>query len=362
MTKNIMAQKDYYAILGVDKNASEEDIKKAYKKLCMQYHPDKWVNATKEEQKQAEDKFKDINEANSVLSDKQKRQNYDLFGSADGIGGNQGFNSQGWGFGDDDDIDPFDFFRSRHQRPVQGNDITVEVTITFREAFKGGRVKATALRQRPCSHCNGTGSADGLSHTCSHCGGTGRIRKAQQFGNTSFVTETTCPYCHGTGKEVTKECPHCHGEGVELYEEEIFVDVPVGVFDGARVTYPGKGEPAPAQGGIPGNLNVIFNVEPEKNFWQEGKDLIFNLELTLVEAWGGCRKSIEHLDGTKINVEVPPLTNSGARFVVKGKGFKDSGRGPFQSVNGNFVIEVNYKIPDKPLTKEQKDILAKFYD
>ena len=297
-----------------------------------------------------------MNEANSVLSDKQKRQNYDTFGSADAFGNGQGFDAQGW-----DDIDPFEFLRRNRADKPKGENITAEVDLTFREAFKGGKMKVNAVRQRACSHCHGTGSEDGLEHRCPHCNGTGRMRKTKQFGNASFISETTCPYCGGSGRLISNACTKCHGSGTELYEETIEIEVPAGVFDGASVTYRGMGEPSQYPGCEPGDLIVIFTVYPEENFRKDGNDLIYNLELTLLEAWGGCSKTVEHLDGTKINVKIPPLTKCGKRFSVKGKGFAGGINGFMRIPDGNFVIEVTYKMPEKNLTEQQKKILAEFY-
>ena len=347
-----MAQKDYYSILGVDRNATEDEIKKAYKKLCIKYHPDKWVNASEKERKEAENKFKEVNEANSVLSDKQKRQNYDNFGTTEGFQG-QGFDP----FGDDD---PFAFFRSR--RTPKGVDITAEVVLTFKESFVGGRKSIKANRLRECSKCHGTGSADGLEHKCHHCGGTGKIRSTRQFGNASFVSETICPYCGGTGKEIVNKCTHCNGTGIEQYGEEMEIEIPRGIFDGATVTYEGMGEPSPMQGGLPGDLIITFKVLPEKNFRKEGNDLVYNLELSLLEAWCGCKKTVEHPDGMKINVTIPELTKSGKRFSVRGKGYMGNHNGLFRTSDGDFIIEVSYKVPEKPLTNAQKEILNKFYE
>lgn len=351
-----MAQKDYYSILGVDRKASEEDIKKAYKKMCLKYHPDRWANATEEEKKKAEDKFKEINEANEVLSDPKKRQSYDLFGNAD-------INAD-----DMEGFDPFERLRRTAQAswnpfgdaPIKGEDLHAEVTISMKEAFSGIYKEVKVEKPHPCSHCNGTGSADGKTHECPYCHGTGAYRQVKHFRNTTFESTVTCPYCHGTGKSISNPCHNCHGSGVEYTTETTLVDIPSGIFDGANLVVPEAGCPSDQYGGINGDLIVSVHVIDEDGYSRESANLVYSLKLNLIDAWCGCRKTVACLDGTNVAVQVPPLTESGKRFSVKGKGFIVNT--PFGQKRGDFVIRVEYDIPSSPITSEQKKKLEEFYN
>ena len=351
-----MAQKDYYSILGIDKNASAEDIKKAYKKMCLKYHPDRWANATEEEKKKAEDKFKEINEANEVLSDPKKRQSYDLFGNAD-------INAD-----DMEGFDPFERLRRTAQSswnpfgdaPIKGEDLHAEVTISMKEAFSGIYKEVKVEKPHPCSHCNGTGSADGKTHECPYCHGTGAYRQVKHFRNTTFESTVTCPYCHGTGKSISNPCHNCHGSGVEYTTETTLVDIPSGIFDGANLVVPEAGCPSDQYGGINGDLIVSVHVIDEDGYSRESANLVYSLKLNLIDAWCGCRKTVACLDGTNVAVQVPPLTESGKRFSVKGKGFIVNT--PFGQKRGDFVIRVEYDIPSSPITSEQKKKLEEFYN
>lgn len=351
-----MAQKDYYSILGVDRKASEEDIKKAYKKMCLKYHPDRWANASEQERKDAEEKFKEINEANGVLSDPKKRQSYDLFGSAD-------FNADDMG-----GFDPFERLRRTAQagwnpfgeETAKGADLHAEVTISMKEAFSGVHKEVKVEKPHPCSHCNGTGSADGKIHDCPHCHGTGMYRQVKRFGNATFESTVSCPYCHGTGKNISDPCPNCHGRGVEYTTESTYVDIPSGIFDGATLVVQGAGCSSDQYGGINGDLIISVHVVPEDGYSRESANLVYSLKINLIDAWCGCRKTVHCLDGTDVAVQVPPLTEPGKRFVVKGKGFIVTT--PFGQQRGDFVIKIEYEVPSSPITVEQKKKLEEFYN
>lgn len=344
---------NYYEILGVDKNASEEDIKRAHKKLVLKWHPDRWVNGTDEEKKTAEEKIKEINEAYSVLSDKQKRQNYDMFGSAEGMPGPGGF-------GYDDDSDPFaSFFGRRHRRVEKGEDAVAYVDITFNESYTGVKNKTAYINKKvKCDHCNGTGSEDGKEHKCPHCNGTGQYVQSQRNQNAFFQTITQCPYCHGTGKETTKACKECHGSGFKTVTEPTTIEVPAGVFDGAELVIPGAGSMPVSGNGMPGDLHVIFRVSEDQNYQREGFDLIYTLYLTLLEAWDGCEKNVYLPDGKKVMAKVNKGSKDGDTIIKYGQGFEDP-RGTGH--RGNFVIVIKYKVPEN-ITKEQRELIKKFYE
>ena len=338
--------KDYYDILGVDKNADEEKIKKAYRKLAAHWHPDRWVNATEEEKKTAEEKIKEINEANSVLSDPEKRRNYDMFGSAEP--GNRGFEG----------FDPFENFNPFGGRRVErGEDISAYVELTMAESYTGIKQKAVRIeRKSKCPDCNGTGSADGKEHKCPYCNGTGRIVKTSGGGNSFFQTITTCQHCRGTGKTYSTPCSKCHGSGmVSSYDIQNF-DIPAGVFDGADLILEGHGNPTKSGNGIPGDLHIIIRVNNDNNFEREGNDLVYTLYLTLLEAWDGCEKTVYRIDGKPVKAKIDKGTKEGDIITKYGEGFEDvRGRS-----RGNFVIKIKYKVPEK-ITKEQRKLLEEFY-
>ena len=343
-----MSDKNYYEILGVDKNASEQDIKKAYRKLAAQWHPDRFANETDEKKKEAEEKFKEINEANAVLSDPEKRANYDQFGTAEGFGDP--------GFDPFEGFNPFGGFGRPRQRVEKGEDIQVTVNITLEEAYRGGTKEIKYHKRHTCAHCNGTGSEDGKDHKCPHCHGTGRMRTQSQRGNMIMMQETTCPYCHGTGRgEVAQPCTKCHGTGYEETEVRKTIEIPRGVPDGGYYVLEGEGN-APKSNGINGDLYIIFKVMPHSRFaYQSSTNLSMSMNLNLYEAWCGCKKTIECIDGTKINVTIPELSEDGKVLRVAGKGMPNQPGG-----YGDLYVVVHYDMPKK-LTSKQKDLLKQFY-
>ena len=345
--------KDYYEILGVDRNATEEDIKKAYRKLAAKWHPDRWVNASEEEKKNAEEKIKEINEANSVLSDPEKRSNYDMFGTGDGnAGGFEGFE----GF---DPFDGFNPFGRGRQRVEHGDDIEAFVELTMVESYTGVKQKDVLVNKKmSCPHCNGTGNEDGREHKCSHCNGTGRIMKTSGGNGTFFQQITTCPHCHGTGKEVSKPCSHCHGSGYADSFEKIKLDIPAGVFEGADMVVPGEGAMPKSGKGVPGDLHILIKVAKDNNFTREENNLVYTLNLNLLEAWCGCEKTVYRIDGKQFKVKINEGTKYGHEIIKRGEGFDDVR--PF-GTKGDFIIRIKYKIPSK-ITKSQKELLEKFYE
>lgn len=364
-------KKDYYEILGItedEKKLSDDEfnkvLKKKYRVQAVKWHPDKWTGGTDEEKKTAEAKFKDIAEAYGVLSDKQKREIYDNGGNTDSFGGTNGF-------------DPFDLFRSMHQgfggfgsmfgnmgfgrgfnsQMNVGSDINASLEITIEEAFKGGRFKVKYQTERPCTSCNGTGSADGKTSECTFCHGTGRMRQQRQMGPNSFaISETICPHCKGTGKHITTPCAKCHGTGFELIDKEDEVLLPGGLTDGLSVAVPNQGAEAQG-GGNRGDLIINIHVKPDPYFTigANGLDIIHVEEVPFNECLLGFKKEFKTIDGGKVIVTAPELTASGTPFVFPGKGMPHVNK---PSYKGNYIVVINHKFP-KSLTKEQKEMLKK---
>lgn len=354
-------QKDYYEILGVSKDASDDDIKKAYRKLAMKYHPDRWSNGTEEEKKDAEQKFKEIAEANEVLSDPQKRQQYD----------NGGFEF------DASDFDPFEMFRNMAggfggfggmfdgmfgggggQRINRGTNVQAHVSMTLEEAYFGGDKKVTVTRQKSCVHCNGTGSADGTTSTCPQCKGTGRIVKHIQLSPNSYQTiETICQHCGGTGKKITTPCSHCNGSGLESVTTTETFDFPRGLSDGMVINIPGMGN-EPNGGGQNGDLHIIVHIYPHSYYTRPDEiNLIHYDEVPFNECLLGFKKEYMAIDGTKVVVDAPELTPHGKAFFFKGKGMPHPNN---PNIVGDYAVVINHKLPNK-LTDEQKKKLKEFY-
>lgn len=336
-----MEQKDYYEILGVNRDASQDEIQKAFRKKSMEYHPDRHINDSEEDKKIAEEKFKEINEANSVLSDPKKRSNYDNFGT------------------EDDFVDPFegfDPFAGFRKKSNKGEDIVAEVIIDEKEAFVGVKKNVEIKREKQCTHCNGTGSADGKDTACPHCHGTGRIKNVQKNGFMTMVQESYCPHCHGTGKIITNPCTHCGGTGIEYDIETIPFDIPAGIFDGATIVGEGLGN-ASKSGGINGDLYIKVRILSCGDFKRHNNDVITTIKLNLEEAWCGCEKTVYNVDGSSIKIKIPELSPCRKEIVSYGKGYAD----PRTGQKGNFIAIVDYEIPKK-LSKEQKELLKKFYE
>ena len=352
-------QKDYYEILGVSKDASDDDIKKAYRKLAMKYHPDRWSNGTDEEKKEAEQKFKEIAEANEVLSDPQKRQMYDNGGfefNSDGFDPFEMFRNMG-GFGGFSSMFDGMFGGGGGQRINRGTNVQAHVSMTLEEAYFGGDKKVTVTRQKSCIHCNGTGSADGKSSACPHCKGSGHITKTIQQGPGAlqFVT-TTCPNCNGSGKNITNPCAHCNGSGLETSTSVETINVPKGICDNMVMNIQGMGN-EPSGGGITGDLHVVFHIHPHPYFTRPDEiNLIHYEEVPFNECLLGFKKEFRTIDGSIVIVDVPELTPHGKAFIFKGKGMPHPNN---PNMVGDYAVVINHKLPNK-LTDEQKKKLKDF--
>ena len=354
-------KRDYYDILGVDKNADAQAIKKAYRKLAMKYHPDR-----NPDNKEAEEKFKEVNEAYEVLSDENKRRTYDQFGH-EGVNGQGGFGGQGFGgqgFGGFEDIfgDVFgDIFgggfgnsRTRRRGPKRGSDIKHSINISFEEAAFGKKTSIKLNRSEECSECNGSGAKVGTSKkTCPTCNGAGEVRTVQRtpFGN--IASSRICSTCEGEGEVIESPCPKCSGRGSTRKVKTIEVDIPAGIDDGQMIKLSGQGEIG-SKGGPRGDLYLVINVERHPLFTREGNDIHFEMPITFVQAALGDEIEVPTLDG-KVKYKVPEGTQSGTVFRLREKGIPRI-RG---NSRGDQYVKVVVDVPKK-LNESQKDILREF--
>ena len=349
-------KKNYYDILGVDKKASADEIKSAYRKLAMKYHPDR--NQGNEE---AAEKFKEINEAHETLSDGQKRAAYDYELEHPGMGGfGGGFSGFGGGGGFEDISDIFSSFfgggfgsGARTARSEVGEDIQREMTLSFMDAAKGCKKTFSYMRNEPCSSCRGTGAKNGTAYTtCGKCQGKGVVQQVQNtmFGRT--IRQTVCPDCGGSGKKITDKCPDCKGKGSQRKETTVTIDIPAGVDNGSYMKKRGMGQAAP-NGGTPGDLIIVFHVEPHKIFVRDQFNLKLDLYVPYKTAVLGGTVKVPTVDDT-FDFNIPEGTQSGTVFTVRGKGIR-SARGGV----GNLIIRVLVEVPVK-LSKEQKKKLEKW--
>ena len=340
---------DYYDILGVEKGASEDELKSAYRKLAMKYHPDRNSG-----DKESEEKFKLISEAYSVLSDTEKRSNYDRFGSAEGFRG-AGFDPfAGQGFGGFADVfeEVFgDFFgaggRSRAGRPAKGVDLRYDLDITLEEAAFGVEEEIEVQRWKDCSECGATGSASGKRSTCPDCQGRGQVRFQQGF----FSISKTCGRCGGSGQHVTDPCRTCGGAGKVQEPGMISVKIPAGVDTGNRLRMTGEGD-AGSAGGPPGDLYIVISVLPHEYFRRDGADIYCQAQLSFGQASLGADIEVPTLDGTA-KLKIPPGTQPGASFSLRGKGIQELGA----RHRGSQVVVVDLKVPTE-LSQRQKELIA----
>lgn len=345
-----MAKKDYYETLGVSKNATPDEIKKAYRTLVKKYHPDLHPGDSA-----AAEKFKEINEAHEVLSDEKKRKNYDTFGDPNGnMGGFGGGGASGFGgFGGFEDIfgDIFGGFggsRSRAQTKTKGEDITIELTLSFLDAAKGCRREVAYNRNETCADCKGTGAKSGTAYkTCEKCGGTGQIQYTSSNGFFRSVNVRPCDECRGTGKKIIEPCKTCNGKGYNKTTTKITLDIPAGADTGSYIRKAGFGE-ASKNGGASGDLIIVMKVEPSKIFKRKNFDLYVEVPISFKTAALGGKIQIPLIDDT-MEYNIPEGTQSGKVFFVRGKGIKSS-RG-----TGDLYIVVTVEVPTK-LNKEQKKL------
>lgn len=347
-----MPDDDYYRVLGVERDATPDEIKKAYRKLALRHHPDKNPG-----DKDAEEKFKAAAEAYAVLSDAEKRRRYDAFGKSGvgGAGGFQGFDQEV--FSDFSDIlgDLFGFggaFGGRRRRgPARGRDLRFDLEIDFEEAVGGVETKIRVPRLDPCETCKGSGAAPGGVETCAECAGRGQVAFQQGF----FTLARPCGACGGTGKRISDPCTACGGQARVRAERTVVVRIPAGVDEGMQLRVAGEGEAA-AGGGVPGDLYVVLRVREHEFFRREDLDLICDLPISFSQAALGCEVEVETLDGTQ-NLKVPAGTQAGTRFRLRGKGIPSlDGRG-----TGHLYVVAQVHTPVS-LSPEQRELFEKLAD
>lgn len=355
-----MAKKrDYYEVLGVDRNATAEEIKKAYRSLAFKYHPDKNPGNA-----EAEEKFKEAAEAYSVLSDEAKRQRYDQFGHAGTSGGGTGGFGGGGGFTMEDIFSQFgdifgagsafgDIFGGGGQRRRKGTDLRIKLKLNLREIANGVEKKIKVKRYVSCVACSGNGSKGGTSLTnCPTCNGSGQVRKVVNTIMGQMVSTSSCPACNGEGKQVKERCETCAGEGRLMQDDMITLNIPAGVGEGMQLSMSGKGN-APVRGGVPGDLLIVIDEEEDEFLKRDGTNVVYDLYLNFADASLGTTLEIPTIDG-KARINIEPGTQAGKILRLKGKGIKEING--YQ--RGDQLVHVNIWTPQQ-LTAEERAILEK---
>ncbi|MBE6632105.1 MAG: molecular chaperone DnaJ [Ruminococcaceae bacterium] len=361
-----MAEKrDYYEVLGIDKGASESDIKKAYYKLAKKYHPD--MNPG---DKEAEQKFKEANEAYAILSDPDKKDKYDRYGFA---GVDPNMNAGGGGFGGFGDFGDFgDIFSnifgggfggfggsssySRRNGPVDGDDIAYRIGVSFEEAAFGCKKEISYNRIEKCSDCGGSGAKKGTSaDTCPNCGGSGQVRVQQRTAFGIMQTMRSCDNCHGTGKIIKEPCENCNGKGYVKLSKKLEVSIPRGIDDGQRILLSGQGN-AGRNGGVNGDLIIVVSVRPHRFFERDGFNLYCEVPITFTEAALGADINVPTLEES-VSFKIPEGTQTGTSFTIRGKGIAQGNTGR----RGDLIFTVAVEVP-KSLNSKQKELLRSFAD
>ena len=364
-------KRDYYEVLGVNKTATDEELKKAYRKLAKKYHPD----ANPDNKKEAEAKFKEVNEAYETLSDPQKRRMYDQFGhdGPQGFGGAGGpfgggnyysYSTSGFdGFSDFGDLgDIFSSFfgggartGARQQRgPRKGADLNLNLKITFEEAFLGVEKQISITRPEVCDVCHGSGARPGTTVSkCTVCNGTGTVKQVQNTILGQMQTTRTCTNCHGTGEVIKEPCDNCKGKGTVRKQPKIRVKIPAGIDDNQTVVLKGEGEPG-EKGGPKGDLYITVRIKKSSIFTRQGTTVLCDIPITITQATLGANLKIPMVDGTTETYTIPEGTQTGTKFTIREKGFKSLN----SSAKGNFVFTVVVQTP-KRLNKEQRELIEK---
>ena len=353
-----MAKRDYYEVLGIIKSASAEEIKKAYRKLALKYHPDR-----NKGDKGAEAKFKEASEAYHVLSDKGRRTNYDQFGHSafEGTGARGGFSNFDFSniFSDIFGSDPFDdFFEGfggsrgrRRSSNLRGADLRYDLPISLEDAYNGKKQEINFSSSDKCGTCSGSGAEPGSKPvSCSTCGGQGQVRSSQGF----FTIQQTCPQCAGSGEQISSPCKDCQGMGKKQSRKKIFANIPKGVDDGTRIRLSGKGE-AGINGGANGDLYIFVSIKPHSIFKRSEENLFFEFPISLADAALGATVEVPTINGGKAKVKIPAGTQNGKQFWLKDKGMPMMRNKSY----GDLYIQAITEVPVS-LTKEQKNLLEQF--
>ncbi|MBE7635797.1 molecular chaperone DnaJ [Sneathiella sp. P13V-1] len=349
-----MSKRDYYEVLGADRGADASTLKKAYRKMAMKYHPDR-----NPDDAEAEEKFKEINEAYEILKDDQKRAAYDQYGHAafenGGMGGAGGFGGMGGGGFSDIFEDLFGDFMGGGRRggngQSRGSDLRYNMEITLEEAFHGKETEISIPSSVECDSCDGSGAADGSSPVnCGTCQGHGKVRAQQGF----FTIERTCPTCHGQGRVIDKPCGKCHGEGRVEKEKTLSINIPAGVDDGNRIRLTGEGEIG-QRGGPPGDLYIFLTIADHRIFQRDGQNLHCRVPIPMTTAALGGDIEVPTLDGARAKVSISAGSQSGRKFRLRGKGM------PIMNTSGHGDMYI-HTIVETPvnLTKRQKELLKEF--
>jgi len=359
-----MSKRDYYEVLGVGKTSSAEEIKKAYRKVAMQYHPDRNPG-----DKAAEEKFKEAAEAYEILSDNDKKAQYDRYGHA-GVSSNGRGGFSGGGMNMDDIFSQFgdvfgdDLFGSffgggqrrgggQRNRGIRGSNLRIKLKLTYEEIAKGVNKNIKVKKYVSCSTCGGNGAKDKSSiQTCSTCGGSGQVRKVQNTFLGQMQTVTTCPTCSGEGTTITSKCGTCKGEGRVFNEETVSIDIPAGVVEGMQLNISGKGN-AGERGGSPGDLIILIEEEPHKELQREGLNVVYDLHISFTDAVFGIQTEVPTIDG-RAKIKIPAGTQSGKIFRLKGKGFPNVN----SYEKGDQLVHINVWTPQH-VSSEEKAMLDK---
>ena len=354
-----MAQaKDYYKILGVEKNATDEDLKKAYKKGALKYHPDRQHGKPEEEVKKAEEKFKELNEAYAVLSDPSKRKQYDTFGTTDWMGDgmemppdmaemfrnmSRGFGFTGFGGG----------FGNPGPSVRKGRDLRANLSIPLSDLLKGGRTTLSYTRRVHCDKCNGTGSADGKKHACPTCNGTGHIVNTVRRGFSVVQNITMCPKCEGTGFCAATPCPECHGDGLKPISENYTIDIPYGATEGAYTVAGGRGDESP-DGGPSGDLIIYFNVPCPEGFKISGEDpynVNCDIGIPVLDCLTGGETIFSHVDGRRLKFPIPECMEDGHAVRLRGEGLRRQ-----DGSRGDLTVTMHHKMPKRIEEADRKAV------
>ena len=356
-----MEKRDYYEVLGVNKNASQDEIKKAYRKLVKKYHPD--VNKAED----AEEKFKEVQESYEILSDESKRKAYDQYGHAGtaGFGGQDAYDFNGFQQGAPFDMGDifntffggnaggfdFGFGGGQNDRTqMKGSDVRYKIRLNFEESVEGGTFKLKIERDVPCSHCDGSGSETGKTKVCPTCGGSGRVQRTQRTILGSIAVASVCDECNGTGEVPEKKCSRCGGLGTEVERSEERIKVPAGVYDGMILRFKGGGNAGP-KGTPPGDLYIEIEVEPSEKFERRGSDIYSETDIPIYTAVLGGEVKVDTPYG-KVNLKIPKSTEGGSIFRIKNKGMPVLGS---ENEKGNLYVKVNLDVPTR-LSREEKKL------